>query len=295
MPELHAPLRITWELPADPAQAAAHWRALTEARVLFVEVAASAAAVEGLLGVADLLGVAGAPRVTLVAAAPTLHAALTQLPQAAVAGLELLVLPPFDAVVPEALAGVRARAWALWSSGEGLAAFPAALATARAAGGGTVAVLNPPATAGPLTAAERARAVDVWQRDGAPEVALRVHDLFLAGELGLDPWRAYAGCQAGDGLAHLGADGEVTACRTLPVALGNLAQAGLREIWAGAARCALRQVLDEAPADCAGCVVAATCRGGCRGLVAVGRRALDLGARDPSCPGPLIAAKEISR
>jgi radical SAM protein with 4Fe4S-binding SPASM domain len=74
------------------------------------------------------------------------------------------------------------------------------------------------------------------------------------------------------------------------VVLGNLGEQDLREIWAGRARRTLRDGLAEAPAGCVGCVVADRCRGGCRGLLATGAVEIDLGARDPSCPGPWSAA-----
>ena len=296
MPEFSAPLRVTWELPADPSSAVAQWQELVRARVLFVELALAPGRLAGLAGVAREWTVAGAPRLTLAAGATEATAALEHISPAGAATVELLLLPPHATEAPPGLAAVfRAVTWAVWSTGAGLGEFPAALAAARAAGGGTVAVLNPPSPAAPLTPEQRRRAVEDWQKCGAPEVKLRVHDLFLAKELGLAPFREYAGCQAGDGLAHLSAEGLVTACRTLPVVLGTLAERGLREIWSGETRRALRRHLADAPAACAGCTVEERCRGGCRGLVPGGCGPADLAARDPSCPGPLTAGEEGAR
>ncbi|MDF1552216.1 MAG: SPASM domain-containing protein [Deferrisomatales bacterium] len=293
MPEFSAPLRVTWELPADPSSAADQWRELVRSRVLFVEIDPAPGHLAGLAGVADLLAVAGAPRVTLAAGAPEATAALAQLSPVGAAAVDLLFLPPHVATAfPGFAAAFRSVTWALWSTAEGLEWFSGALAAARAAGGGTVAVRNPPAPAAPLTPLQRQRAVAEWQRGGAPELQLKIHDLFLSRDLGLDPFREYAGCQAGDALAHLSAEGVVTACRTLPVVLGTLADKGLREIWCGEARRELRRRLADAPAPCAGCAVAGRCRGGCRGLAPGGWGSVNLSARDPSCPGPLLAGEE---
>ena len=76
MPEFSAPLRVTWELPADPSTAAAQWRELVGARVLFVELAVAPESLAGLAGVAHQLTVAGAPRLTLAAGAREANAAL---------------------------------------------------------------------------------------------------------------------------------------------------------------------------------------------------------------------------
>ena len=153
-------------------------------------------------------------------------------------------------------------------------------------------MLYPAAPVAPLGEPDRRTAVAAWEHWGAPEIQLRVHDLFLARALDLAPFREYAGCQAGDALGHLTAGGTVTACRTLPVRIGDLGDQGLREIWAATPRRALRRELEQTPAACAGCAVAGRCGGGCRGLLRAGSATADLGVPDPSCPGPLAGDEE---
>ncbi|HSH69131.1 MAG TPA: hypothetical protein VK997_04380, partial [Deferrisomatales bacterium] len=94
MPEFSAPLRVTWELPADPSSAADQWRELVRSRVLFVEIDLTPDHLAGLAGVADLLAVAGAPRITLAAGAPEATGALAQLSPVGAAAVDLLFLPP---------------------------------------------------------------------------------------------------------------------------------------------------------------------------------------------------------
>ena len=285
MPELSAPLRLTWELPASSDLAALLWRRIVAGRVLFVEVRVEAGRHAGLAGLAEgVLGL-GTPRVTLLAEAAATGAALELLSAAAAEKIDLTVLPPY---APEAApAGAwRSITWGLWSTAAGLEQFSAALRAASRVVETGVAVLNPPAPAEPLTGLQRQAVVATWRREGGAGMKLRVHDLFLARDLGLEPFREYAGCQAGEGLAHLRADGVVTACRTLPVVLGDLRVQDLRGIWSGEACRALCGTLAEAPAECLSCLVAERCRGGCRGLLP-GAGAVGLTCRDPSCPGTL--------
>ncbi|MHB8766945.1 MAG: hypothetical protein ACYDA8_21750, partial [Deferrisomatales bacterium] len=222
MRELSAPLRLTWDLPPDPALAGLLWRRAEAARVLFAEVRVSVAAAAGLAGLAP--GLAGGSRVRVsFVGEPAALAAVGDLlgPQAG----EFVALPPYGPLegLRQLTAACGRLVPGLWSTPEGLGWFGPALALARELGLGSVAVLNPPAPAPALTAADRARAAAAWAEGGDPGLELRVHDLFLAEALGQDPFAAYGGCQAAAGLAHLSADGVLRACRTLPAALGDLA------------------------------------------------------------------------
>lgn len=276
MRDLATPLRVTWDLPPDPALAERLAVRLAEGRVLFVEVQVDAGAVGSVSALGALRDRA---RLTLAGDAETLELALGRLGPGSLPAPELQVLPPFGAAAARLAASGRRVVPALWSTPGGVTAFGAALALAAEHRLGTVAVLNPRSPADPLDAGDRARAAAVWAASPDPRPALRVHDLFLAEAMGLDPWREYRGCQAGQGFAHVTAAGEVLACRTLPVLLGRLDRDPLEAAWAGPARRALRAALAEAPTACGPCALAATCAGGCRGL------ATHLGI-DPSCPGP---------
>lgn len=279
MPDLSAPIRVTWDVPAQPALALALWRRLREGRVLFVDAHVAPAAVEGLSGLAAGLaeGPEGRmPRLALTVTGPVLPATVEALGSRRLAGVEVNLLPPH----PESgtLGGAAAMAASVWSTPEGLRDFPSALALARRLGLKAVTILNPEVPAEPLGPAERDEAAAAWRAAGLEGVALRCHDLFLAEALGLQPFSGYAGCQAAAFLAHLDAEGRLVACRTLPRVLGDLAATPLAELWSSPARRSLRAALESAPAACAGCSLEQGCRGGCRGL------AVDLG-RDPSCPG----------
>lgn len=276
MRDLSTPLRVTWELPADAALAARLAARLAEGRVLFVEVHVGPEALGGLAGLGEARGRA---RLTLAGGAETLAAALAVLGSSLAPSTELLVLPPYSPAVSDLVASGHRVVPALWSTPAGVAQLGDALKLAVTHGCAAVAILNPPAPAEALGPGDRAAAAATWQGSSDPRPALRVHDLFLAEALGLDPWRDYRGCQAGQGLAHLTASGEVLACRTLPLSLGDLDAEPLEALWAGASRQRLRVTLAGAPAACGACTLGPTCGGGCRGL------APHLGV-DPSCPGP---------
>lgn len=116
---------------------------------------------------------------------------------------------------------------------------------------------------------------------------LEIHDLFLW-EI-ITPGRQqarseYGGCQAANSLGHIDAAGVVHPCAAWPEPLGRLPDQTLEDLWAGAARLAVRQRIASLPAGCLGCTAAATCLGGCRGLAHHLNRAQ--GERDLMCPGP---------
>ncbi|GAB4258731.1 MAG: hypothetical protein Kow0092_06510 [Deferrisomatales bacterium] len=287
MRDLGAPIRVTWELPADSHRAAAVWSRLVEARVLLAEVHIPPGPLSGLPGLATAIGKGGGPRLSLAAPAGPLLAAIEALGPRTLAASEFLLLPPFEPVldVEDLAAATHRLVPAVWATPSGLGYFSEALEVARGYRLAEVAVLNPPAPAAPLGPEDRRRAAETWRRRGGAPLGLRVHDLFLAEAVGLDPWPAYTGCQGADALAHVTASGRLTACRTLPVDLGDLLETPLMDLWAAAPRKGVRARLARAPAGCRGCVLVDPCAGGCRGLSA------DLG-RDPSCPGPRAASHE---
>lgn len=73
-------------------------------------------------------------------------------------------------------------------------------------------------------------------------------------------------CSAGRTLLSLQPDGEVLACRRLPIATGNVRATPLRELWHGSPL--FRDLRDDSrvPNGCAGCLHLAACRGGLRCL-----------------------------
>ncbi len=111
---------------------------------------------------------------------------------------------------------------------------------------------------------------------------LLVHDLFLHEALDLPGLgrTEYAGCQAGDSIAFIAADGTVYPCATLPFPLGNVKDESLKDIWAGEARRKLRAEITELPKTCVACELSARCIGACRGLSFASG---GFGLPDPSC------------
>ena len=116
---------------------------------------------------------------------------------------------------------------------------------------------------------------------------LEIHDLFLWEIMTPGEQQArseYGGCQAGNSLGHVDVHGNVYPCAAWPEPLGRLPAQQLENIWAGAARLAVRDHLAALPQGCAGCAVAETCLGGCRGLACFLNR--EQGERDLMCPSP---------
>jgi GeoRSP system SPASM domain protein len=107
---------------------------------------------------------------------------------------------------------------------------------------------------------------------GVPEIPrfqFEVHDLFLW-EL-LQPLSGgerseYGGCQAGNSLAHVAADGQLWPCSSWPLPLGSLLEDSLLDLWQNEKRFQLRQQVMEVPAGCEDCRDYLICYGGCRGL-----------------------------
>ena len=117
---------------------------------------------------------------------------------------------------------------------------------------------------------------------------LFVHDFFL--------WKAlsaafpgatgerveFAGCQAGTALAYVDWEGNVYPCDSLPVRLGNIAEAAFEEVWGSPARARLVAAIASTPSGCDGCAEYRGCLGGCRGMGYLAAGSLD--APDPACP-----------
>jgi len=116
---------------------------------------------------------------------------------------------------------------------------------------------------------------------GIPGLTLTIHDPFL--------WRAFnpgipfpqGGCQAANTMIAIAPDGGVYPCPTLPVRLGTLGEASLKEIIASTAKQEFRRKLLEHPDVCGGCAEVTVCRGGCRGRAYVMHQSL--AGDDPAC------------
>lgn len=116
---------------------------------------------------------------------------------------------------------------------------------------------------------------------GTTGMELTIHDPFL--------WRAFnpgvpfpqGGCQAANTMIAIAPDGGVYPCPALPVLLGRIGAASLKEIVASSAKKEFRRGLLEYPTECRGCGELAECRGGCRGRACAVHGSLD--GADPAC------------
>lgn len=281
MPELSAPLRVTWNVPSDPALAKLVWDRIIEARVLFLEAEMRA---DGVTPLAAALPPRASTliRLTVLADPEVLEEFGKRCPEAAKMDATAL-FAGHDGETLRPLAGLfRSLSLGLWSTAEGVLDLERALSAIRSSLAWSVSFLNPHAPAMPLTEDERAKTALVWkEKAGSDAPSAFVHDLFLSEAMGLNPLKSYGGCAAGDTFAHIGEDGVLYACRTLPVALGDLKTDSLKDIWRQTARRELRAKLRALPLSCNPCKRAEVCKGGCPGL-AVGD------GRDGSCPGPVL-------
>ncbi len=126
-----------------------------------------------------------------------------------------------------------------------------------------------------------------FTREACPSPAMEIHDLFLWEIMtpGQKQNRSeYGGCQAGNSLGHLDAQGTVHPCAAWPEPLGRLPDQSLEEIWAGTKRLAIREQISKTPTGCHDCTDLSLCFGGCRGLAFHLNR--NMGARDLMCSGP---------
>ncbi len=98
-----------------------------------------------------------------------------------------------------------------------------------------------------------------------PAMRITVHDPFV--------WRAIfphtpfpeGRCQAANTMLSIDSSGVVYPCPVMPIALGDLTTASLKEIAKGAAKKELRAQLLRLPKGCSDCAAAEACKGGCRG------------------------------
>ena len=99
----------------------------------------------------------------------------------------------------------------------------------------------------------------------AAEMRITAHDPFV--------WRAIfpstpfpnGRCQAANTMLSIDSSGTVYPCPVMPVPLGDLQTASLKEVARSTAKKALRNILLKLPQECCGCPDAETCKGGCRG------------------------------
>ncbi|HLO27364.1 MAG TPA: SPASM domain-containing protein, partial [Geobacteraceae bacterium] len=112
---------------------------------------------------------------------------------------------------------------------------------------------------------QRVLAESLAAAGGVAGMDLTIHDPFL--------WRAFnpgvpfpqGGCQAANTMLAIAPNCDVYPCPTLPVRLGAIGEASLKEIAVSAEKKEFRRELLEHPAGCRGCPELAGCRGGCRG------------------------------
>ncbi|ABB30810.1 hypothetical protein GeomeDRAFT_0884 [Geobacter metallireducens RCH3] len=133
-----------------------------------------------------------------------------------------------------------------------------------------------------LTSREQQELADALASAGGTSgLTLTIHDPFL--------WRAFnpgvpfpqGGCQAANTMIAIAPDGGVYPCPSLPVRLGTVGEASLKEIIASMAKKDVRQRLLEHPGACMACGDVAECRGGCRGRAYVVHQSLE--GEDPAC------------
>jgi GeoRSP system SPASM domain protein len=116
---------------------------------------------------------------------------------------------------------------------------------------------------------------------GIEDITLTIHDPFV--------WKAFnpgipfpqGGCQAANTMIAISGRGDVYPCPSLPVKLGTIGAATLKEIVASPVKKDFRRSLLEIPADCSQCAELRECRGGCRGRAYVQHDTLD--GIDSSC------------
>jgi len=121
-------------------------------------------------------------------------------------------------------------------------------------------------------------------RRSSTDLKLEVHDLFLWELLCPEaPREHYSGCQAGNGLAHISAEGDLYPCSSWQLRIGSLLEQPLADLWQSQARTAVCSEIGTTPRDCRDCHAYEICFGGCRGLA----RCLGTSeSRDPLCKEP---------
>lgn len=287
MHDLKSPLRITWDVPSDPLRAADLLRIILEARPLFLEAFVSEEAVWGFWGIASELEKLRQTRVTVISEGTTLcQKAIAECGSCWLNNVSVILMPPYDESGHFICMAKHARElfWGLWSTNEDIKKyFAEALSRAMGFKRG-VAVINPPAPALALDGETIRAAADEWKKAGTPGgFEARIHDLFLSEALGLNPFENYKGCAACHTLAHIDREGNLLACRTAPHLIGNLLEeqldSPLKSLWDSSDRRGIREMLAKIPRECAECLHAESCRGGCHGLAPL------CGGRDGGCAG----------
>lgn len=133
-----------------------------------------------------------------------------------------------------------------------------------------------------LSPLEKSELAALLKREPVPaSLRLTIHDPFL--------WKIFfpqvsfpdGGCQAANTMVYISADGAVTPCPSLPVTIGRLDTASLREIVRSEEKKRIRNKILTLPTPCFGCAEASSCKGGCRGRAYVEQGSLD--AADPGC------------
>jgi GeoRSP system SPASM domain protein len=114
-----------------------------------------------------------------------------------------------------------------------------------------------------------------------PHLKLVIHDPFL--------WRVFypsvafpdGGCQAANTMLYISPEADVYPCPTVPIVIGNLAGASLKEIIRSEEKNDVRKKLIAAPQGCRDCNELDQCRGGCRGRAYTIHHSW--GYADPAC------------
>jgi len=89
------------------------------------------------------------------------------------------------------------------------------------------------------------------------------------------------GCQGANTMIYISDNLDVTPCPVLPITLGNLNYATMKEILSSESRYKIRALLTALPKDCEMCKDALQCLGGCRGRAYVIKGSIDY--KDPAC------------
>lgn len=113
------------------------------------------------------------------------------------------------------------------------------------------------------------------------QLNITVHDPFLWKVFNQAADRNEAGCQAGNSMAYISNNLDVTPCPLIPIALGNLQSTTLTKIFSSNERRQVRRLLSIIPGGCGECDELNQCRGGCRGRSYVVYKTFD--KRDPAC------------
>ncbi|KAF0217371.1 MAG: Fe-S oxidoreductase-like [Geobacteraceae bacterium] len=126
------------------------------------------------------------------------------------------------------------------------------------------------------------------------ELTARVHGIGIPARIKLiihDPflWKVFfpsvefpeGGCQAANTMLYISPEGDVYPCPSMPVKLGSLMEATLKDIIFSKEKKELREKIVRAPAGCAHCAELPLCTGGCRGRAYAANNSLDV--PDPGC------------